>query len=161
MVVGESHGTPSRPILINRIEVGRWLGVLYLGVPHAWTSLLAHGQPLHATHTQHTRQQLDTAFDFERRVKQILVSPAVAYPHKQDFAYCHVILLTENMKMPLLVPYLFPTRVVPEAEGEGAPPPPPSTPRPRKLRNDLRHWLFINSAGARARHSVEGEFHDI
>ncbi|KAI9206994.1 uncharacterized protein BJ171DRAFT_495397 [Polychytrium aggregatum] len=107
-----------------------------------------------------------TAFDFEKRVKQILVSEAIPYPHKADFFYVNVLLCTENMMMPLLLPYLFssditrpegtgPAQTAAQARGKKK-----DQPKNAKIRNELKEWLLINSKGDRARLSIH-EYHNV
>jgi hypothetical protein len=61
-------------------------------------------------------------------------------------AHEQVILLTENMMMPLMVPYLYPSNVQ-LSTGDFK-------------KNDLKEWLLINAKGHRARHSIT-EYHDV
>lgn len=96
------------------------------------------------------RIEFKSNFDFESKIKQILVGTPTAYPHKKDFLYVNVdhcsrqlLLMTEKLEMPILVPYLFPGNL--------------ST---RKNDSDLKEWLFINAQGQRARLSC-GQFHDM
>jgi hypothetical protein len=94
------------------------------------------------------RIEIDTGFDFESRITQILVSDRIEYPLKSDFSYIHLILLTEKpeqMRMPLLVPYIFPNSILSNDV---------------EFVNHLKEWLLINAKGYRARHSIQ-EFHDM
>ena len=91
------------------------------------------------------RMELDTGFDFNSRIKQILISETSKYPLKENYGYIHLILLTDNMKIPLLIPYLFPLEFHDEEKCK---------------KNTLKEWLFINAKGWRARHSIQ-EYHSI
>jgi hypothetical protein len=50
------------------------------------------------------------------------------------------------MKMPLLIPYLYPKTYTDNAG--------------KTKTNNLKEWLFINAKGQQARHSIQA-FHDI
>jgi hypothetical protein len=63
-----------------------------------------------------------------------MISPPQIYPLKFDMMYCHVILLTDNNDIPLLVPYIY-------SALSGS-------------KNELKEWLFINNKCERARHSI-------
>nr|KAJ3422854.1 hypothetical protein HK105_005938 [Polyrhizophydium stewartii] len=88
--------------------------------------------------------RIQTNFPFSSRVKQIMVSEPIRYPHKDNFLYVNVLLMTEQTDMPLLIPYLY----------QG------SLDKRRKdvPHNDLKEWLIINSNGERARLSTH-KFH--
>ncbi len=68
------------------------------------------------------------------------------------------------MELPMVMPYIFPRRMqLPArapADGEGASAAPAAA-GGKIVRNDLRHWLFVNAAGARSRHTIPGDFHDV
>ncbi|KAJ3047431.1 hypothetical protein HK097_011541 [Rhizophlyctis rosea] len=100
------------------------------------------------------RIEINTGFDFEQRVKQIMVSDPQTYPHKENYSYVNVLLLTENMNIPLLVPYIYPTTV------KVTPPPETKGKKSGTQKNDLQEWLLINAKGARARHSIH-EYHSV
>ena len=67
-----------------------------------------------------------------------MVSEPLECPLKKGYKYAHVILLTENMTLPMLVPYLWKD----------------------DSKNDLTQWLLINSKGYRARHSI-AQYHSV
>ncbi|KAJ3019144.1 hypothetical protein HKX48_002335 [Thoreauomyces humboldtii] len=82
------------------------------------------------------RVEIETGFDLNR-IRQVLVAESEEYPHKEGFRAANVLLFTENMTLPILIPYIYP------ASG-----------------NDLKEWLLINARGLRSRQSI-GEFHDL
>ncbi|KAI8141505.1 hypothetical protein BJV82DRAFT_518261 [Fennellomyces sp. T-0311] len=103
------------------------------------------------------RLELDTNVDLSK-VEQVMVSPAVPYPHKQDFLYVNLILVKLGQPIPFLAPYLYQTNVKvmqPEKEQEGRKTIPS---KEVTLKNDLREFLFINKRGARARFTIH-EYH--
>ncbi|KAI8821626.1 uncharacterized protein EV422DRAFT_424317 [Fimicolochytrium jonesii] len=91
------------------------------------------------------RIEIDTGFDLNR-IRQILVSEPVKYSHRSGFHYVNLLLITENPMIPILLPYLY-TEAVKATDA-------------KQIKNDLREWVFINSKGLRARHSVQ-EYHCI
>ncbi|KAJ3290553.1 hypothetical protein HK104_006690 [Borealophlyctis nickersoniae] len=103
------------------------------------------------------RVEIDTGFDFEQRVKQIMVSDPIPYPNKGDFSYVNVLLLTEKLELPLLVPYIYPNAVQSKTKGSGSD---KSKKGEKLVKNDLKEWLLINSKGQRSRHSIH-EYHSI
>ncbi|KAG0257516.1 hypothetical protein BG011_003927 [Mortierella polycephala] len=120
------------------------------------------------------RIEVDTNFDF-KKVQQIMVSPGIPYPHKENFEYVNVLLFTENTEAPMLVPYLYDTKFktqepinedkITSTESTGST---GSTggnsganQRPWiHVKNSLTDWLLVNSQHMRARHHID-EFHDI
>ncbi|KAG0173674.1 hypothetical protein DFQ28_007985 [Apophysomyces sp. BC1034] len=103
------------------------------------------------------RVELDTMFDISK-VQQVMVSPAVNYPHKPHFSYVNLILVT-NQPIPFIAPYLYQTNfktIQPEKEEDGRKFPSKEV----VLKNDLREFLFINKKGMRARLSIH-EYHDV
>jgi hypothetical protein len=87
------------------------------------------------------RIEMFTNFDFEQRISQLMVGASIEYPFKDGYMYANVLLLTEKMAMPLLVPYIYPK----EYCGQ---------------QNNLQEWLLINSKGMRARLSLNS-FHAV
>eukprot|EP00658_Telonema_sp_P-2_P054404 TRINITY_DN43286_c0_g1_i2.p1 TRINITY_DN43286_c0_g1~~TRINITY_DN43286_c0_g1_i2.p1 ORF type:complete len:165 (-),score=62.12 TRINITY_DN43286_c0_g1_i2:293-787(-) len=80
----------------------------------------------------YNRVEVDTKFDF-KKVTQIMVAPPQEIPEKAGYLYCNVVLLIDQSKPPLLMPYLYEQRE----------------------ENLLQHWYFINSSMASALHHVE------
>ncbi|CDH59068.1 hypothetical protein RO3G_08010 [Lichtheimia corymbifera JMRC:FSU:9682] len=105
------------------------------------------------------RLELDTNVDLSK-VQQVMVSPPIPYPHKADFHYVNLILVTEK-PIPFLAPYLYQENVKviqPEKifdEGRKKVPSKEVT-----LKNDMREFLFINKRGMRARFSIR-EYHGV
>ncbi|KAL2918855.1 hypothetical protein HK105_201689 [Polyrhizophydium stewartii] len=126
LVKDDSH---SPPLIINRVEASALACVSHCR---------KHGLTLGIL------RQIQTNFPFSSRVKQIMVSEPIRYPHKDNFLYVNVLLMTEQTDMPLLIPYLY----------QG------SLDKRRKdvPHNDLKEWLIINSNGERARLSTH-KFH--
>ncbi|RUS18360.1 hypothetical protein BC937DRAFT_88848 [Endogone sp. FLAS-F59071] len=92
------------------------------------------------------RIEIDTAFDF-RKITQIMISPAIPYPHKPDHEYVNVLLLHDK-PLPLLVPYLYSKAVTTEVEDEDvADKAEKGRLRPVTLKNELKDWLLINNMG--------------
>ncbi|KAI8984437.1 hypothetical protein BDF20DRAFT_389463 [Mycotypha africana] len=104
------------------------------------------------------RVEIDTNHDLSK-VQQIMVSPAVTYPHKGNFNYVNLILITADQKIPFIAPYLYKTNVKvmqPEREENGRKFPSKEV----VLKNDLKDYLLINKNGARARFTIH-ELHDV
>ena len=80
----------------------------------------------------YNRIECNTNYDFNN-ITQIMISPPIKYPHKEEFFYSNLILLTKNTKVPLIVPYLY--QEMPE--------------------NSLENWLFINEKGERFLHKMQ------
>ncbi|KAF8950026.1 hypothetical protein CPC16_007362 [Podila verticillata] len=111
------------------------------------------------------RIEIDTTFDF-KKVQQIMVSPGVSYPHKENFEYVNVLLFTDNTEPPMIVPYLYDTKFktqepVEEPEDGSSIATTEENNRPWiNVKNNLTEWLLVNSQHMRARHHID-EFHDI
>ncbi|KAI9497650.1 hypothetical protein BDB00DRAFT_585028 [Zychaea mexicana] len=104
------------------------------------------------------RIELDTNVDVSK-IEQVMVSPAVPYPHKPNFNYVNLILVS-SQPVPFLAPYLYQTNVQvtqPEKEQEGRKTIPS---KEVVLKNDLREFLFINKRGIRARFTIHA-YHDV
>ncbi|KAI7906474.1 uncharacterized protein BX663DRAFT_529208 [Cokeromyces recurvatus] len=102
------------------------------------------------------RVEVDTNCDLSK-VQQIMVSPSIPYPHKDNFNYVNLILVT-NQPIPFLVPYLYKTnlKVIQPAREIG------DRKFPSKeviLKNDLKDYLLINKNGIRSRFTIH-EYHD-
>ncbi|ORZ02303.1 hypothetical protein BCR43DRAFT_481339 [Syncephalastrum racemosum] len=104
------------------------------------------------------RVELDTQIDLNK-IQQVMVSPPVQYPHKPNFEYVHLILVT-GQPIPFLAPYLYQTNLKvtqPEREDDNG----RKTPAKEiVLKNDLKQYLFINKKGLRARFSIH-EYHSV
>ncbi|KAI9106048.1 hypothetical protein DFS34DRAFT_42986 [Phlyctochytrium arcticum] len=98
------------------------------------------------------RLEIDTGFDFGKRIKQLMVSDSIDFPLREGFRYCNLVLLTEVLEVPLLVPYVYPSALLKEDES--------ATLKRSLIKNDLREWLLINSKHQRSRQSIS-EFHDV
>ncbi|KAI8923437.1 hypothetical protein BC831DRAFT_470910 [Entophlyctis helioformis] len=83
------------------------------------------------------RIEIRTNFDFASKIKQIMVSAPRTYPNKLNFLYVNVLLMTEHIEMPLLVPYLYQGSL--DKRKKDVP------------HNNLKEWLIVNASGARAR----------
>lgn len=112
------------------------------------------------------RIEIDTTFDF-KKVQQIMVSPGVSYPHKENFEYVNVLLFTDNTEPPMIVPYLYDTKfktqepVEEPEDGSSIANTEAENNRPWiNVKNNLTEWLLVNSQHMRARHHID-EFHDI
>ncbi|KAF9321135.1 hypothetical protein BG003_003328 [Podila horticola] len=112
------------------------------------------------------RIEIDTTFDF-KKVQQIMVSPGVSYPHKENFEYVNVLLFTDNTEPPMIVPYLYDTKfktqepVEESEESSIANNNAEENNRPWiNVKNNLTEWLLVNAQHMRARHHID-EFHDI
>ncbi|KAI1311301.1 hypothetical protein EDD11_003514 [Mortierella claussenii] len=116
------------------------------------------------------RIEVDTSFDF-KKIQQIMVSPGIPYPHKDNFEYVNVLLFTDNTETPMLVPYLYDTKFKTQESIEEDPDKPASVAsigsseeidsRPWiNVKNNLTEWLLVNAQHMRARHHID-EFHDI
>ncbi|KAF9398424.1 hypothetical protein BGZ94_006004, partial [Podila epigama] len=120
------------------------------------------------------RIEIDSTFDF-KKVQQIMVSPGMVYPHKENFEYVNVLLFTDNTEPPMIVPYLYDTKVktqepIEENEdlsvgnknnGRTGDSTTAENNRPWiNVKNNLTEWLLVNSQHLRARHHID-EFHDI
>ncbi|KAG0256587.1 hypothetical protein DFQ27_005655 [Actinomortierella ambigua] len=119
------------------------------------------------------RIEIDSTFDF-KQIQQIMVSPSIPYPHKTNFEYVNVILLTANQEdTPMLIPYLYDTKFktqepLPENDDSKT----SAAPAGRKsseekeqrpwinVKNNLTEWLLVNNQHQRARHHID-EFHDV
>ncbi|KAI7866535.1 hypothetical protein BDF14DRAFT_1882515 [Spinellus fusiger] len=103
------------------------------------------------------RVELDTENDISK-IQQVMVSPALVYPHKPNFRYVHLILVTDQ-PVPYLVPYLYQYNlkvIQPAKEEDGR-----KTPSKQvTLKNDLREFLFINKSGFRARFTIH-DYHNV
>ncbi len=77
------------------------------------------------------RIELSTKFNFED-VKEIFISPPINYPFRHNFKFSNLVLMTENTKVPLLIPYLY------EDTAE----------------NDLKRFLFINENLVHCLHEI-------
>jgi hypothetical protein len=89
----------------------------------------------HELSIQVNRIHVISSFDFQSRIKQIMVSEPIKYPHKPDFLYVHVLLMTERIELPIILPYIFPGKL--NAKG-----------------NNLKEWLIVNSKGLNSRLSI-------
>ncbi|KAG0325912.1 hypothetical protein BG004_003071, partial [Podila humilis] len=122
------------------------------------------------------RIEIDTRFDF-KQVEQIMVSPGVAYPHKENFEYVNVLLFAQDKTVPpMIVPYLYDTKfrtqepeeektedVVQSSTTSSVSGKNDETAEDRpwiNVKNNLTDWLLVNSLHMRARHHID-EFHDI
>ncbi|KAG0223664.1 hypothetical protein BGW42_005730 [Actinomortierella wolfii] len=124
------------------------------------------------------RIEIDSSFDF-KQIQQIMVSPSIPYPHKANFEYVNVILLTANAEdTPMLIPYLYDTKFktqepLPEDEDKATSTTASSATsssgrksneekaRPWiNVKNNLTEWLLVNNQHQRARHHID-EFHDV
>ncbi|GJJ71722.1 hypothetical protein EMPS_04079 [Entomortierella parvispora] len=112
------------------------------------------------------RIEIDSTMDF-KLIQQIMVSPGIPYPHKENFEYVNVLLFTEGMQTPMLVPYLYDTKFKtqePLEENEektGTVDNSEADQRPWiNVKNNLTEWLLVNSHHMRARHHID-EYHDI
>ncbi|KAF9172945.1 hypothetical protein BGX20_004479 [Mortierella sp. AD010] len=117
------------------------------------------------------RIEINSSFDF-KKVQQIMVSPGIVYPHKENFEYVNVLLFGESTGTPMLVPYLYDTKFKTQEplEGEsedtstssqsalsaGSPDQRPWI----NVKNNLTEWLLVNAQHQRARCHID-EFHDI
>ncbi|KAI8067897.1 hypothetical protein BC940DRAFT_367529 [Gongronella butleri] len=102
------------------------------------------------------RIELDTNFNVNK-VEQVMVSAPVEYPHKENFFFVHVVLVTSS-PIPLLVPYLYQAGLkVTQPERVDGDRKIPS--KEVVLKNDLKEFLFINKQGIRGRFSIH-EYHD-
>ncbi|KAI9474300.1 MAG: hypothetical protein EXX96DRAFT_529507 [Benjaminiella poitrasii] len=102
------------------------------------------------------RVEVDTNCDLSK-VQQIMVSPPIAYPHKENFNYVNLVLVT-SQPIPLLVPYLYKTNMkvtqpAREVGGRNYPS------KEVVLKNDLKDYLLINKNGIRSRFTIH-EYHD-
>ncbi|ORX56412.1 hypothetical protein DM01DRAFT_1406717 [Hesseltinella vesiculosa] len=103
------------------------------------------------------RIELDTNFDVNK-IEQVMVSPAVPYPHKDHYFYVNVVLVTGS-PIPLIAPYLYHNAVkVTQPEKKDGDRTIPS--KQVVLKNDLKEYLFINKQGVRARFSIH-EYHNV
>ncbi|CAO3650381.1 unnamed protein product [Cunninghamella blakesleeana] len=87
------------------------------------------------------RIELDTNYDISK-IEQVMVSPATTYPHKDNFYYVNLILVTKN-PIPLIVPYLYYNNLKvtqPEKEENGKKIPSKDV----VLKNEMKEFLFIN-----------------
>ncbi|KAI8078658.1 uncharacterized protein BX664DRAFT_362234 [Halteromyces radiatus] len=103
------------------------------------------------------RIELDSNNDVSN-IEQVMVSPAIPYPHKDNFYYVNLILVT-GKPIPFIVPYLYQHNIKvtqPEKEMEGRKIPSKQV----ILKNELKEFLFINKVGIRGRFSIH-EYHDI
>ncbi|KAG0369849.1 hypothetical protein BC939DRAFT_489897 [Gamsiella multidivaricata] len=121
------------------------------------------------------RIEIDTSSDF-KKVEQIMVSPGVPYPHKENFEYVNVLLFASSTEAPMLVPYLYDTKFrtqepteEPQRENSASVSLPSmataydttANQRPWiNVKNNLTEWLLVNAQHMRARHHID-EFHDI
>ncbi|KAG1459311.1 hypothetical protein G6F46_007744 [Rhizopus delemar] len=102
------------------------------------------------------RIELDTNVDLSK-IQQIMVSPAIPYPHKEQFNYVNLILVT-GQPVPFLAPYLYQTNLKvtqPEREEDGRKYPSKQI----VLKNDLREYFLINKNGICARFTIH-EYHN-
>ncbi|OBZ88294.1 hypothetical protein A0J61_03653 [Choanephora cucurbitarum] len=103
------------------------------------------------------RVELDTNCDLSK-VQQIMVSPPIPYPHKENFSYVNLILVT-SQPIPFLAPYLYKTNLkVTQPEREEGDRKFPS--KEVVIKNDLRDYLLINKQGVRARFTIH-EYHSV
>ncbi|CAO3652974.1 unnamed protein product [Cunninghamella echinulata] len=103
------------------------------------------------------RIELDTDIDISK-IEQVMVSPAITYPHKSNFYYVNLISVTKN-PIPLIVPYLYHDNLKvtqPEKEENGKKTPSKDV----ILKNEMKEFLFINKKGIRGRFSIH-EYHDV
>ncbi|KAF9970722.1 hypothetical protein BGZ73_006503 [Actinomortierella ambigua] len=124
------------------------------------------------------RIEIDSTFDF-KQIQQIMVSPSIPYPHKANFEYVNVILLTANPEdTPMLVPYLYDTKLktqepLPDGDNTTTTASKPSSSATGRrsneekeqrpwinVKNNLTEWLLVNNQHQRARHHID-EFHDV
>ncbi|KAI9276611.1 hypothetical protein BY458DRAFT_433514 [Sporodiniella umbellata] len=101
------------------------------------------------------RIEIDTDIDLSK-IQQIMVSPAIPYPHKQHFNYVNLILVTDQ-PTPYLAPYLYHTNLKvtqPEKEEDGRKYPSKQI----VLKNDLKDYFLINKKGICARFTIH-EYH--
>ena len=68
----------------------------------------------------------------------MLVSEPIAFPDKEGYAYCNVVLIVDNSKPPLLLPYAY---------------------RERED-NKLQDWYFMNSLLQPSFHHID-QFEDV
>ncbi|CAO3597685.1 unnamed protein product [Absidia cylindrospora] len=104
------------------------------------------------------RIELDTEHNIAH-IDQVMVSPATPYPHKANFYYVNLILVTTSNPTPFIVPYLYQLNLKvtqPEKELDGRKIPSKDV----VLKNDLKEFLFINKVGIRGRFSIH-EYHDV
>ncbi|KAF9082145.1 hypothetical protein BGX29_001405 [Mortierella sp. GBA35] len=119
------------------------------------------------------RIEVDTKVDF-KKVQQIMVSPGIPYPHKDNFEYVNVLLFTDSTETPMLVPYLYDTKYKtqepledddsldnPSTAANNTTATAAESERPWiPVKNNLTEWLLVNSLHQRAKHHID-EFHDI
>ena len=74
----------------------------------------------------------------ELQVTKLLVGPIQEYTDKPGFRYCNVLLIVDESKPPLLLPYFYEERED----------------------NALNHWYFINASLECAFHHIE-QFEDV
>lgn len=79
------------------------------------------------------RVEIGTRFNFNK-IRSIMVSEdRVPCPAKADFMYVNVAMFTDNMQLPIIMPYLY----------DG-----------KEQANDLAEWEFVNAEMSSSRHSV-------
>ncbi|KAI9301532.1 hypothetical protein BJ944DRAFT_271359 [Cunninghamella echinulata] len=103
------------------------------------------------------RIELDTNIDISK-IEQVMVSPAITYPHKSNFYYVNLILVTKK-PIPFIIPYLYHDNLKvtqPEKEENGKKVPSKDV----ILKNEMKEFLFINKKGIRGRFSIH-EYHDV
>ncbi|KAG0069738.1 hypothetical protein BGZ89_002231 [Linnemannia elongata] len=116
------------------------------------------------------RIEIDSKTDF-KKVQQIMVSPGIPYPHKENFEYVNVLLFTDSTETPMLVPYLYDTKYKTQEPLENEDSQDTTTTAPASsasegdrpwipVKNNLTEWLLVNSLHMRAKHHID-EFHDI
>ncbi|KAF9582635.1 hypothetical protein BGW38_010950 [Lunasporangiospora selenospora] len=112
------------------------------------------------------RIEIDSPFDF-KQVQQIMVSPGINYPHKENYDYVNVLLFTEDTTEPMIVPYLYDTKLKTQEaveDEEGTSSSGANTADDQRpwinVKNNLTDWLLVNAQHMRARHHID-EFHDI
>ncbi|KAF9114227.1 hypothetical protein BGX27_011429 [Mortierella sp. AM989] len=101
------------------------------------------------------RIEINSSFDF-KNIQQIMVSPGIPYPHKENFEYVNVLLFGESAATPMLVPYLYDTKFKTQepVEGDNIANPTSTSPvgsadqRPWiSVKNNLTDWLLTLETG--------------
>ncbi|KAF9931938.1 hypothetical protein FBU30_009233 [Linnemannia zychae] len=117
------------------------------------------------------RIEIDSKTDF-KKVQQIMVSPGIPYPHKENYEYVNVLLFTDSTETPMLVPYLYDTKYKTQEPLEEEDPLNTNSSKAAAamkagndrpwipVKNKLTEWLLVNSLHMRAKHHID-EFHDV
>lgn len=115
----------------------------------------------------HNRVEFDSLLDF-KTVEEILISEEVPCDFEENLFYITVVLFGRNKKVPMVFPYCY-RKITQEEEEQlvkdkealkGL----DKNQKKKKLkklkkkmeRNDLSHWLFVNTKGEESAHTVSG-----